>query len=305
MAWPLRQSTASQEVSLGYFLDSTDGNTEETGLTIANTDIKLHKAGATTLANKNSGGGTHISNGVYYVVLDATDTDTIGGLTIYVHVSGALSVKKECVVYDEAVYDVLFGTTAPSTLTAANVNSEVDTALADIHLDHLIATAASIPAVTSGTFLDQIMDDGTATYDRTTDSLQAIRDRGNAAWEGEAGPTEADIWSYATRTVDLTSVTALLGTPADTDLATDIANLPTATDTATAVLGTTLTISAPSDGSAPTLAQALSLLMGALGVFKLTRSGTTLTAYANDETTVLATWTIDSASAPTSRTRAS
>lgn len=37
----LRQSTASQEVPLGYFLDSTDGNTEKTGLTIANTDIKI------------------------------------------------------------------------------------------------------------------------------------------------------------------------------------------------------------------------------------------------------------------------
>lgn len=30
----LKQSTASQEVPLGYFVDSTDGNTEETGLTI-------------------------------------------------------------------------------------------------------------------------------------------------------------------------------------------------------------------------------------------------------------------------------
>lgn len=30
--------------------------------------------------------------------------------------------------------------------------------------------------------LDEIMDDGTAVFDRTTDSLQAIRDRGDAAW---------------------------------------------------------------------------------------------------------------------------
>ena len=71
----LKQSTASQEVPLGYFLDNTDGDTEETGLTIANTDIKIWKNGATTLANKNSGGATHISNGIYYCVLDATDTN--------------------------------------------------------------------------------------------------------------------------------------------------------------------------------------------------------------------------------------
>src|SRR5690242_14950933 len=117
----LRQSTASQEVPLGPFVDSTDGNTEETGLTIANTDIKIWKTGATTLANKNSGGATHISNGIYYCVLDATDTNTIGPLVIFVHVSGALAVRVACVVLDEAVYDVQFGTTAPSTLTAANV----------------------------------------------------------------------------------------------------------------------------------------------------------------------------------------
>lgn len=103
----LRQSTASQEILLGYFLDSVDGNTEETGLTIANTDIKLHKAGATTLANKNSGGATHISNGLYYTVLDATDTDTLGNLVVSVHVSGALPVKATYTVLAANVYDSL------------------------------------------------------------------------------------------------------------------------------------------------------------------------------------------------------
>lgn len=111
----LRQATASQEVPLGFFIDSTDGNTEETALTINNTDIKVWKTGATTLANKNSGGGTHISNGIYYAVLDATDTDTIGPIVLFVHVTGALAVRLECVVLDEAVYDALFGTTALAT----------------------------------------------------------------------------------------------------------------------------------------------------------------------------------------------
>ena len=112
----LRQSTASQEVPLGHFVDDTDGKTAETGLTIANTDIKVWKTGATTLANKNSGGATHISGGIYYAVLDATDTDTIGPLVLLIAVSGALAVRVECCVLDEAVFDVWFGTTAPSTL---------------------------------------------------------------------------------------------------------------------------------------------------------------------------------------------
>jgi len=109
--FPLRQSTAGQEIPLGYFLDTTDADTEETGLTIANTDIKLHKAGATTLANKNSGGATHISNGIYYAVLDATDTDTVGALVIFCHVAGALVVRLECTVHTAKVYDSLFAGT--------------------------------------------------------------------------------------------------------------------------------------------------------------------------------------------------
>ncbi len=103
----LRQSTASQEITLGPFVDSTDGNTAETGLTIANTDIKIRKSGATTLANKNSGGGTHISGGVYSAVLDATDTDTLGSGEIYCQVSGALYVKETFTVLPAQVYDSL------------------------------------------------------------------------------------------------------------------------------------------------------------------------------------------------------
>jgi hypothetical protein len=119
VAIALRQSTASQEVPLGHFLDSTDGDSAETGLTIANTDIQVWKTGATSLANKHSGGATHIAGGVYYAVLDATDTDTIGPLALFVHVAGALAVKVECVVYAAAVFDAMFGTTAPALVGSA------------------------------------------------------------------------------------------------------------------------------------------------------------------------------------------
>lgn len=58
----------------------------------------------------------------------------------------------------------------------AEVQSEVQDAIEANNLDHLAGTAASIPAIPAGTYIDQIMDDGTAVYDRTTDSLQAQRD---------------------------------------------------------------------------------------------------------------------------------
>lgn len=135
----LRQSTASQEIILGPFVDETDAVTAETGLTIANTDIKVWKHGGTSEASKNSGGATHIASGRYYAVLDATDTDTIGNLRASVHVAGALPVWLDCVVLDEAVYDWLFGTVAP--LDAAGIRTAVGLASAD--LDTQIGTLAT------------------------------------------------------------------------------------------------------------------------------------------------------------------
>ncbi len=115
----LRQGTSSQEILLGRFVDSTDGDSEETGLSIANTDIKIWREGATTLASKNSGGATHIANGNYYCVLDSTDTATLGKMEVHVHVSGALSVKREFMVMSGDVYDAMFGTIAEPTTVFA------------------------------------------------------------------------------------------------------------------------------------------------------------------------------------------
>lgn len=161
----LKQSTASQEIPLGYFLDSTDGDTAETGLTIANTDIKLWKAGATTLADKNSGGGTHISGGIYYATLDATDTNTLGPMVIFVHVSGALPVRLECCVLAANIYDSMI---AGSDLLDVNtsqiegsdatdqINAACDTALSDYDAPTKAELDASFPtnfadlAITSG-----------------------------------------------------------------------------------------------------------------------------------------------------------
>lgn len=136
----LRYNTDSQEVVFGIFIDSTDGNTEETGLTIANTDIKIWKAGATTLANKNSGGATHISNGIYYAVFDATDTNTLGSGKAFVHVSGALYQVLEFCVLPQKVYDSMIvgsdnlevDTIQIEGIDATNqINSSCDTAISD------------------------------------------------------------------------------------------------------------------------------------------------------------------------------
>lgn len=151
----LKQSTASQEIPLGYFVDSTDGNTEETALTIANTDIKVWKNGATTLANKNSGGATHISNGIYYAVLDATDTDTVGPMVIFVHVSGALTVRLECCVLAANVFDSLVGATDKLDVNTAEIagsNVSTSTAQIGVNVVNAAGTAWGSGAITSGVF---------------------------------------------------------------------------------------------------------------------------------------------------------
>ena len=64
-------------------------------------------------------------------------------------------------------------------LSAADVNTEVDTALADINLDHLVKSAVDTDFPTTvhlDSVIGQMADVGTvATFDRTTDSLEAIR----------------------------------------------------------------------------------------------------------------------------------
>lgn len=117
----LKQATASQSRAIGPFIDDTDFKTPATGLTIANTDIKLVVNGGAS-ANKNSGGGTHRVNGVYGVTFDATDTATVGEFEVSVVVSGALPVFDKFFVVEEAIYDMLFGASALGYIANAPVN---------------------------------------------------------------------------------------------------------------------------------------------------------------------------------------
>ena len=159
----LKQSTASQEIPLGIFVDSADGDTEEGSLTINNTDIKLWKAGATTLASKNSGGATYISNGVYYCVLDATDTNTLGSMIVFVHVSGALAIRVETVVLSANVYDSLIGATdlldteisaITSDVTAIKVKTDSLTFTSAGEVDANVHSVNDIAVTGSGTTID-------------------------------------------------------------------------------------------------------------------------------------------------------
>ena len=104
----LKQSTAVT-VKLGPFLDSTDGDTEETALTIAQADILLSKNGGAFAQTNNVAGATHDTKGLYGVPLDTTDTNTLGELRVYIHESGALAVWETFMVVPANVWDSMFG----------------------------------------------------------------------------------------------------------------------------------------------------------------------------------------------------
>lgn len=132
------------------------------------------------------------------ITISATSGDGISVNTITV--SGAITAGTNAIPWN-AAWDT-------------EVQSEVQDAIEANNLDHLAGTATGIPAIPAGTYLDQIMDDGTATYDRTTDSLQAIRDRGDAAWTGGGGggggATAEEVWEYATRTLTSTGTITVI-----------------------------------------------------------------------------------------------
>ena len=92
---------------LGPFVDSTDGDTAETGLSIAQADIRVSKNGGNfAQVNHNQGGGnlSHDELGYYDLTLDTTDTNTEGRLLVVVHESGALLCELSFNVVAQATY---------------------------------------------------------------------------------------------------------------------------------------------------------------------------------------------------------
>lgn len=154
-----------------------------------------------------------------------------------------------------------------------------------------------------------------ATWSGTTDSLEAIRDRGDAAWITAVGfstHAAADVWAVGTRALTdkagftisgtLTTLDAL-GTAQDTQHSATQSAIAALNDVSVAdVLTTQMTESYNADGVAPTLTQALMVIMQ--GITEFANSGTTKTVKKLDGTTTAYTETYDDGTNPTSVTRA-
>lgn len=160
----------------------------------------------------------------------------------------------------------------------------------------------------AGTFGEQVKTDidailvDTAAIGAAGAGLTAIP--WNSAWDAEVQSECADAltaYDAPTNTEMVAAFTEIKGSgwSASTDTLEEIYNAAGGSSTWT----TTLTESYAADGAAATPAQLLYMIYCAVGEFSI--SGTTITGKKLDGSTTAMTWTLDSATAPTSRTRAS
>jgi len=177
MTLVLKQSTASQTVVIGPFIDDTDFKTPETALTIANTDVKLSKNGAAAV-DKNSDGATHLINGEYAITLDATDTSAVGELRISVVVAGALPVIRTFQVVEEVVFDALYAIDAPGFTSVTNETTinNIENILNEITGDTFNSTTMNLEEIynivnENNTYIEEIRG---GSFDLATDSLENI-----------------------------------------------------------------------------------------------------------------------------------
>ena len=224
----LRQST-SQVIRFGPFVDSTDGVTPETGLTIAQADMQLSKDGAAFAQKSAAGNATHDTDGWYSTTLSTTDTATTGELKIQINVSGALPVWETYFVLTASAYDSL-QTGTFNNISSAEVNTQCDTALTDydgptnaeMNARTLVAASYFDPATDTVANVTTVATTTTNTDMRGTDSANTVVPPSVAQFNARTR-LDADYFSWATDTV--ANVTLVATTTTNTDMrGTDGAN---------------------------------------------------------------------------------
>ena len=210
------------------------------------------------------------------------------------------------------------------------INAACDAAIVTYNLDHLMHTAVASNAdmtteVPDGTVLSNIMTKtgDTSDYAYATDSLESLGEGVNVSTIEGVDATDAiqtsasasliaynldhlmktAVASNADMTTEVTDGSVLSNIMTKTGDTSDYAYATDSLEGLADVWTTALTESYASDGAAATPAQLLYMIYCTVGEFSI--SGTTITGKKGDGSTTAMTWTINSASDPTSRTRAS
>jgi hypothetical protein len=216
----LKQSTAAT-IKMGPFLDSTDGDTEETALTISQADIRLSKNGGAFAQTNNATGATHDENGFYGVPLDTTDTNTLGTLKVFIHEAGALSVWQDFMVVPANVWDSLFG--------ADKLQVHVDEMTAGI----ITATVIANGSIDAATFAAGAIDAAALAADAGTEIAAAVWGADSTGFADTTFGGAIGDWGGSGESI-LSSLTNIDGNVADI-INTHIPALPTAGENADAV----------------------------------------------------------------------
>jgi len=190
----------------------------------------------------------------------------------------------------------------------AEVQSECNDAIVANNLDHLILTAVTSGVVADNSIIAKIVSKNATSswdsdFDPATDALNAISDAVDLISDDMG--TNGDGLTALASAADLATLSAYVDTEvaaikAKTD---NLPAAPASTGDVTGVWTTAMTESYAADGATMTPAQALYMLLSAVTEFSI--SGTTITCKKLDGTTTSMAYTLDSASLPTSRTRAS
>ena len=199
LAGYLKQSTAATIV-LGPFVDATDGDTAETGLTIAQADVRLSKNGGTFAQASESTSASHMEAGLYSKPLDTTDTGTLGILAIAVKPTGALRVRQDYAVLPANIYDSWFSTDKQQVDLTQIGGAAVSTSTAQLGVNVVSSGAAAgvtgykkATAVTAFGFYVELTAGGPATGKTIT--VQISKDGGSFANVADGSGTATEIGS--------------------------------------------------------------------------------------------------------------
>lgn len=94
-------------VMLGPFVDSSDGVTPLTALTIAAEDVLLSKNGGSWASKIDTTDPVHSGGGWYIVVISSDDLEFSGSLIVRINAAGSLAVWREFMVVDSSNYSQL------------------------------------------------------------------------------------------------------------------------------------------------------------------------------------------------------
>jgi hypothetical protein len=312
----LTQITSGVSVSVDY--DSVTGLNQVTIVATAGNGYEAGKSYDVVITTGTVDGVSVVGEVIdsftvgYGVSLQATAVDAIWDESNASHIAAG-TVGESVALGSAALVD----TTITGTPTTTTVQLTAGSAVDDFYADQLLY-------ILSGTGIGQVRPvlsyNGTTkvvTVDEDFTVVPASGDRvaiivthihpkqqiANAIWN-EAQSSHTTAGTFGEMATEIASILA------DTnELQTDnvpgliaALNDPSAAAIAAAVLGTQMTEDYAADGTAPTLLQAIYLIQQSIGDFSI--SGTTLTVKKLDGSTPAATYTLDDATNPTSRTRA-